>query len=92
MLGVTWYTEENLAHVKSTATDPERFEATYAEWNAMACEALADIKKLMASVVKFPINSNEFLAWCSLHSKPNNAATRAELVAEKVRLQHEPSD
>ena len=30
--GVAWYTEEEWGRVKNSATDPERFEPTYAEW------------------------------------------------------------
>ena len=88
VVGVTWYTEENWERVKATATDPERFEATYAEWNSMAVEALADIKRAGVNAVKFFVIHDELLSWCRLHSKPNDAASRAEFVSEKLRLQH----
>jgi hypothetical protein len=91
VVGVTWYTEGNWARVKFTATDPERFEATYDEWNAMAVEALADIRKGGVNAIKFLIDSDELFSWCMLHNKPNNADSRAEFVAEKLRLQNETS-
>jgi hypothetical protein len=71
--------------VKSSATDPERFEATYPEWNAMAVKALAEIKKGGVSASKVFINYDELLAWCQLHNKPNSADSRAEFVSEKLR-------
>lgn len=89
VVGVTWYTEENWERVKSTATDPERFEATYAEWNAMAIKALADIKRSGVNAIEFFVNSDDFQAWCMLHNKPNRADSRAEFVSERVRSQYE---
>ena len=42
---------------------PARFEATFAEWDAMAVEALADIKRGGMNAVKFFVNSDEMLTW-----------------------------
>ena len=89
VVGVTWYTEENWNKVKAAATDPERFEETYAEWNAMAIEAVAHLKKTGVNTVKVLVIPNELLPWCLAHSKPNNAASRAEFVSEKLRSQSE---
>jgi hypothetical protein len=89
VMGVTWYTEENWSKVKAAATDPDRFEETYAEWNAMAIEAVADLKRAGVNAVKFLVMSGELLPWCLVHNKPNNAASRAEFVAEKLRVQGE---
>ena len=87
VVGVTWYTEENWVRVKAAATDPERFEETFAEWNAMAVEAVADLKKAGVNAVKFLVDPNELLPWCLLRNKPNNAASRAEFVSEWLRSQ-----
>ena len=89
IVGVTWYTEENWSKVKAAATDPERFEETYAELSAMAIEAVADLKKTGVNTVKFFVVPNELLPWCLAHNKPNNAASRAEFVSEKLRSQSE---
>jgi methylthioribose-1-phosphate isomerase len=89
VVGVTWYTEEDWSKVKAAATDPERFEGTYSEWNAMAVEAVADLKKVGVNTVKFFVIPNELLPWCLAHNKPNNAASRAEFVSEKLRAQSE---
>ena len=89
VVGVTWYTEENWKKVKAAATDPERFEETYAEWSAMAIEAVADLKTIGVNTVKVLFIPNELLPWCLAHNKPNNAASRAEFVSEKLRSQSE---
>jgi hypothetical protein len=89
VVGVTWYTEEDWSKVKAAATDPERFEETYSEWKAMAIEAVADLKKAGVNTVRYFVLPNELLPWCLLHKKPNNAASRAEFVAEKLRVQSE---
>ncbi len=88
VVGVTWYTEENWERVKAAATDPERFEETYTEWSSMAVDALANIKRTGVNAVKFFISHEELLSWCALHNKPNNAASRAEFVSEKLQLQN----
>ena len=89
IVGVTWYTEENWNKVKAAATDPDRFEETYAEWSAMAIEAVADLRKTGVNAVKVLIVPNELLSWCLAHNKPNNAASRPEFVSEKLRSQSE---
>lgn len=86
--GVTWYTEENWLRVKASALDPERFEATYTEWNAMATEAFANLQRTGINVVKFSVRFDQLLPWCLLHNKPNNASSRAEFVSEMLRFQH----
>ena len=90
VVGVTWYAEEqNWRRVKAAAVDPERFEETYAEWKAMAVEAVGDLKRVGVSAVKIFVVPDELLSWCMLHNKPNNAASRAEFVSERLRSQDE---
>lgn len=89
VVGVAWYTEENWGKVKAAAADPERFEETYAQWHAIAIEVVAELKKAGVNAVQFFVLPSELLAWCLIHNKPNNAASRAEFVAEKPRLQSE---
>ena len=89
VVGVTWYTEENWSRVRAAATDPERFEDMYAEWNAMAVEAVAGLKRTGVNTVKFFINADELLSWCLRHNKPNNAESRTEFVSEGLRVQSE---
>ena len=90
VVGVTWYTaEENWHRVKAAAIDPERFEESYAEWFAMAAESVEDLKRAGVSTVKVSVVPDELLSWCVFHNKPNNAASRAEFVSERLRSQDE---
>ena len=90
VFGVTWYSAENWGRVKAAAADPERFEATFAEWQTMAEEAITDIRKTGVSPIKVFIAYEELLPWCLVHKKLNNAASRAEFVSEKLRKDSEP--
>ena len=87
VVGVTWYSADNWARVKAAATDPDRFEATYADWHAMAVDALADLRKAGIDATPFNVDAGRLLAWCLMHNKPNNAASRAEFVSEMLRTQ-----
>lgn len=84
MVGVTWYSENSWAQVKATAADPECFEETFSEWEAMAVTALREFLRSGVQAVKCHINPDEFFAWCSLGNKINNAAARAEFVSAKL--------
>ena len=55
--------------------------------SAMAIEAVADLKKTGVNTVKFFVTPDELLPWCLVHNKPNNAASRAEFVSERLRSQ-----
>jgi len=91
MVGVTWYTGETWAQVKASASDPERFEETFPEWEAMAIAALREFLRSGIQAVKFHITPEEFIAWCVLNNKVNNAESRAEFVSEKLQAAHTPA-
>ena len=81
-VGVTWYAEDQWHLVKTAATDAERFEATYAEWVAMAEDAMKDMLAVGVVVERVPVIAAELLAWCLAHGKENNAAARSEFVSQ----------
>ena len=83
--GVCWYTESDWARLKKTATDPERFEATFDEWSAMAEQQLLQVQKAGIVPVKVLIDPDEFSAWCKRNAKINKASARAEYVATRLR-------
>lgn len=88
LVGVTWYNQETWARVKATAADPERFEDSFQEWEAMAITAIRDLLRSGVRAMKVPIMPEEFAAWCALHDKLNNAEARAEFVSEQLREKH----
>ena len=88
LIGITWYTEETWAQVKACAADPERFEDSFPEWEAMANSARRDLQRSGVRAVEFQIIPQELFAWCTLNNKINNAESRAEFVSEKLRVAH----
>lgn len=89
VVGLTWYTEETWAQVKATASDPERFEESFAEWKAMAVSARRDLQRSGVLAIECQIDPQEFFVWCALHEQKNEAAARAEFVSEKMRAAHD---
>jgi hypothetical protein len=82
LVGMTWYNEEAWAEVKATATDPERFEASFPEWKAMAVETRRDLQRSGVLAVECLIVPQEFFDWCVLYGNENDAVARAEFVSE----------
>jgi hypothetical protein len=91
MVGVTWYNAASWARVKGAAADPELFEETFAEWEAMAVLALRDFLRSGVQAIKYPVNPDEFFAWCALHNKLNNAEARAEFVSVMLNAARDSS-
>jgi hypothetical protein len=84
VVGVAWYSEDQWALVKASATDPERFEASYPEWVTMAEEALQQLQAAGVAPIKVLVHSAELSAWCLAHGKRNEAGARAQLASEKL--------
>ncbi|MBI5890948.1 MAG: hypothetical protein HZB47_09750 [Nitrosomonadales bacterium] len=89
LIGVTWYTEETWAQVKASATDPACFEESFQKWKAMAVSARREFQRSGVRAVECLIDPQEFIAWCALNNRENNAAARAEFVSEKLRAAFE---
>lgn len=81
-VGVTWYAEDQWQLVKASATDPERFEDTYADWVAMAEDSIRRMRAAGIAAERVPIIASELLAWCLAHGKVNDASARAKFVSE----------
>jgi len=89
MVGVTWYTGKTWTQVKASAADPELFEESFPQWEAMAVSALREFLRSGVQAVKCQIIPEEFFAWCALNRKVNNAESRAEFVSEKLQAAHD---
>ena len=89
-VSVCWYTEEEWSRVKAAATDPERSEASYAEWVNMAEDAGRQLLGSGVEAKRMFVASNDLLAWCLAHNLADNAASRARYVSELGSKQ--PSD
>jgi hypothetical protein len=88
VVGLTWYTEETWAQVKATASDPECFEESFAEWKAMAVSARRDFQRSGVLALECQIDPQGFFDWCALHDQKNDAAARAEFVSQKLSAAH----
>jgi hypothetical protein len=84
--GVVWYTPEGWARLKATASDPDNFEATFAEWLEMAEAAMVQISRTGLSVRKVLLDPDEFQAWCLRNRERNEASARSKYVNEWLRL------
>lgn len=84
LAGITWYNEDSWAQVKASASDPECFEDSFPQWEMMAISARKELQRSGVRAVECHIIPQEFFAWCTLHDKPNIAASRAEFVSEKL--------
>ena len=92
LAGLTWYTAETWAQVKATASDPDCFEQSFPEWEAMAISARRQLQRSGVTAVEFHIIPQDFIQWCELNCKSNIAASRAEFVSEKLSDTHGGGD
>lgn len=88
-VAVAWYTPQEWARVKAVAADPEVFEDSFEEWEAMATDALHDMRNAGIISFKVLISADELQAWCLAHGKPVRADARAQYVLEKRRASEE---
>jgi hypothetical protein len=80
-LFVAWYTADDWRKVKEASVDSDRFEPTYAQWQAMAEDAIDDLKAAGIAPEKFWVDAETLLAWCLSCARINDAAARAEFVS-----------
>lgn len=85
IVGVCWYTPQDWARIKETATDSEIFENTFSEWEAMATKNIAVVRTAYPKATKVLVDADEFFAWCLVRGKGNNSETRSEFVSDKIR-------
>ncbi len=92
LAGVAWYSPEQWALVKASATDPEGFEASFQAWLAVAEAGLKTLRAAGIIGKPYLINAEELLAWCLMRNRPNNSSSRSEFVAERLQAEDESSN
>jgi len=85
LTGAVWYSAETWAQIKASATDPDRFEASFDEWVVMAERALREFSACGLVATKVLIEPTEFAAWCGARHAQNDASSRSMFVSEKLR-------
>jgi len=88
VLGVAWYSRAEWERLRAAVPDPDRFEATYEEWESMATATLAQLEAAGVTLQRVPIEAEEFLAWCRAGERAPDASARAHFSAEKLRQRH----
>jgi hypothetical protein len=77
-------------HPTFQALDPHRFGNSFAEWHAMAIQALANLNCSGAHATPVHVLAEELLAWCRANRRQNAAASPAAWVAFRARLLQKP--
>lgn len=70
--------------MKAFAEDPDRYENSYDEWEAIASNTVVDLGKRGLELVKVPIHPEAFREWLQARGEKNNASSRAAYASEKV--------
>ncbi len=89
LIGLTWYTADTWAEVKSTATDPECFEKSFEAWKAMAVSFRRELQRTGVHAVECQIIPHVFAKWCALNNQENNSTSRSEFVSVQMNEKRE---
>lgn len=89
VIGLTWYNEQTWAEVKATATDPQCFDDSFAQWKAIAVAARRNFQRSGVLALECHIVPQEFSAWCMANNQENDSTSRGEFVSEKLSAAHE---
>ena len=84
VVGVTWYTPEQFARMKSVADDADALDDTHEDWLKNAMRQVQWLKKDGFHVVEVPIDIDEWVAWCRENGHELNGEARSEYVSQKV--------
>ncbi len=86
-LGTVWYREDQWELLKSTASDRETLEDTYAEWVRNATKAIKRMKKRGVDLLNVDFDVVQFNQWCRANRKTPDGESRSTYVADRLRIQ-----
>ncbi len=66
-LGMVWYDEADYADARRVMRDGDSLPNAYGDWLARAVQAEGAVLALGVPVIRAPIRSGPFLAWCVTH-------------------------
>lgn len=89
VVGITWYTPETFAHMKSVAADADGLDDTYEDWRKNVKRFVRFMEKDGRQVIKVPIDIDEWVAWCRKTGRDLDGEARSEFVAEKLAEKNE---
>ena len=85
-VGMAWYTPWEWDTLRRVAADPEKLEATHAEWLRIAKKAWRDLAAQGVDCQRVIVSVDELVAWCREHGRPVDGPARAAFVAEQVGM------
>jgi hypothetical protein len=89
IVGVAWYESAEWSQLRALAPDPEKLEATHAEWLAFAEKGLADLRRAGHDVRRVPVKVAALQAWCELLGRRPDARARAEYASAELQKLHQ---
>jgi hypothetical protein len=86
-IGIGWYSPDQYSLLKAFAADPDALDENHEKW-------LAGAEKLFRELdtrggmrpVRVPVDVQELLKWCREMGSPLDGSSRAQFIAEKVRI------
>jgi Asp-tRNA(Asn)/Glu-tRNA(Gln) amidotransferase A subunit family amidase len=88
LTGVAWYDASEWKRLRALVPDPEKLEATHAEWLAFAEKGVADLRAAGHEVRRVPVRVGAFQAWCELLGRHPDASARAEYTSAELQRLH----
>jgi hypothetical protein len=59
VVGICWYSSQDWESIKADAADPEVFENTFSEWEAMALQSFARLRRAYPKLVKVNVTTDQ---------------------------------
>jgi hypothetical protein len=88
LMAIVWYEDaEAWAKAKALATDPERFESSYEQWQAVVNDSLGKYAQFGMRFKKVPIQAEALAEWCRQENKRCDSSARAEYVSMLAQAQ-----
>lgn len=82
-LAIAWYKPWEWKRLREVAADPERMEATHAEWLRSAKKVLHELQRQGYEPHRVLVGVDELVAWCAEQGLPINGDARSRFAAAK---------
>lgn len=89
IVGVAWYQAGEWARLRAIVPDPEKLEATHAEWLIVAEKGVADLRAAGHRVHRVPVKIADLQTWCEVLGRRPDASARAEYASAELKRLHE---
>ena len=87
-IGVAWFDRAQWVRLTEVVPDRSSLDDTFEQWERSARDTVAQLRAEGHSVKEVLIDVEQLLAWCTLRGVAPNSSSRAEYVAELVRIRN----